>query len=290
MSTASSQSGEQSFHSQYTEPVRSDASVTRPQTAGGAVYLNDVQVSFGNVPAVENTTLTVPSGNFVCLLGPSGCGKSTLLNLIAGFIRPTEGTAYVDKQEILSPGPDRGMVFQHHSLLPWKRVKDNVAFGPRMAGHGKAQAESTARTFLALVGLDKYADAWPSELSGGMKQRVGIARALANYPNVLLMDEPFGALDAQTRSILQSVTLDIWHQFQRTVVFVTHDVDEALFMADKIFIMSSGPGRIIEELDVELPRPRTEQVVTSPPFVEKKRHCLEIIRQETLKTFGGGSQ
>lgn len=267
------------------ESRSSSDSAERFSSPGAALALEGVRIEFGDKLAVEETDLRIKPGEFLCLIGPSGCGKSTLLNVFAGFVKPTKGRVTSDGREIRDPGPDRGMVFQHHSLLPWKRVKDNVALGPIMAGHGKREAESTARTFLGLVGLEKYANAWPSELSGGMKQRVGIARALANYPSVILMDEPFGALDAQTRSILQQATLKVWDEFKKTVVFVTHDIDEAVLLADRIAIMSSAPGRIIREIQIDLPRPRDELVVTSEKFIEHKKECLELIRQETLKAF-----
>ncbi|MEC7670136.1 MAG: ABC transporter ATP-binding protein, partial [Pseudomonadota bacterium] len=224
-------------------------------------------------------------GQFVCILGPSGCGKSTLLNAIAGYVKPTEGTLLVDGTEVDKPGPDRGMVFQQYSLLPWKTVYENVAFGPKMAGHSRVEAGSTANTFLELVGLKKFGDRYPAELSGGMQQRVGIARALANYPSVLLMDEPFGALDAQTRLMMQESLLDIWRKFGTTVVFVTHDVDEAVFLADRVLIMSTAPGRIIEDVKIDLPRPRSTDMASSPEYVQARQFCLDTIKSESRKAF-----
>ncbi|MFW5824245.1 MAG: ABC transporter ATP-binding protein, partial [Marinobacter sp.] len=172
-----------------------------------------------------------------------------------------------------------------HSLFPWKTVKENVAFGPLMAGAGKSEASSIARTFLSLVGLAAFENAYPNTLSGGMQQRVGIARALANYPSVLLMDEPFGALDAQTRTMMQENLLEIWSEFHNTVVFVTHDIDEAVFLSDRIVVMSASPGRIIADIPVDLPRPREQSLLTSPDFMELKRQCLALIRRETLSAF-----
>jgi NitT/TauT family transport system ATP-binding protein len=177
------------------------------------------------------------------------------------------------------------MVFQHHSLFPWKSVKDNVAFGPLMAKQGKAEAESIARTLINMVGLSAYENRYPNILSGGMKQRVGIARALANYPNVLLMDEPFGALDAQTRTMMQENLLQIWGEFGITVIFVTHDIDEAVFLADRVVVMSASPGRLIADIKVDLPRPRTPDIVADPIYVETKKQCMEYIRSESLRAF-----
>lgn len=255
----------------------------------GQVDIEEVEITFGkgadHFRAVETTSLRIKPGEFVCILGPSGCGKSTLLNSVAGYVKPSGGRVCVDGKPITGPSPDRGMVFQQYSLFPWKTIHDNVAFGPRLAGATKAESSSTANTFLSMVGLSRFAKKYPGELSGGMQQRVGIARALANYPSVLLMDEPFGALDAQTRSMMQNSLLEIWSQFQTTVLFVTHDVDEAIFLADRVVIMSASPGRIIKDLTVDLDRPRTVEMYTDPRFVELKRHCLQSIRAESLKVF-----
>lgn len=235
--------------------------------------------------AVDQANLEIQPGEFICLLGPTGCGKSTLLNSLAGFVQPSSGRVRLDGKDIRKPGPERGMVFQHHSLFPWKTVKHNIAFGPLMAGVGQAEAESRARTFLGLVGLSAFENHYPHTLSGGMQQRVGIARALANYPSVLLMDEPFGALDAQTRSMMQESLLELWGEFRNTVVFVTHDVDEAVFLGDRVVVMSASPGRLIADIPVSLPRPRHFELLTDPGFINTKRRCLELIRAETLKAF-----
>ncbi len=255
----------------------------------GRIEVKDVSITFGKGSnahrAVDTTEITIEAGQFVCILGPSGCGKSTLLNAIAGYVKPTEGTLLVDGAEVDKPGPDRGMVFQQYSLLPWKTVYENVAFGPKMAGHSRVEAGSTANTFLELVGLKKFGDRYPAELSGGMQQRVGIARALANYPSVLLMDEPFGALDAQTRLMMQESLLDIWRKFGTTVVFVTHDVDEAVFLADRVLIMSTAPGRIIEDVKIDLPRPRSTDMASSPEYVQARQFCLDTIKAESRKAF-----
>ena len=255
----------------------------------GQIDITDVSITFGKGPdayqATEKTSIKIKAGEFVCILGPSGCGKSTLLNAIAGYVEPTTGSVTVDGEAVKGPGPDRGMVFQQYSLLPWKTVYENVAFGPRMAGHTRTEAGSTANTFLELVGLKKFGNRYPAELSGGMQQRVGIARALANYPSVLLMDEPFGALDAQTRLMMQESLLDIWRKFGTTVVFVTHDVDEAVFLADRVLIMSAAPGRIIEDVKVGLERPRTTDMATSPEYMKARQFCLDTIRAESRKAF-----
>ncbi len=255
----------------------------------GHIAVRDVSITFGQSAAahlaVDTTSIDIAPGEFVCILGPSGCGKSTLLNAVAGYVAPTTGTVSVDEVVVDKPGPDRGMVFQQYSLLPWKTVYENVAFGPKMAGATRTEAGSVANTFLNLVGLRKFGNRYPAELSGGMQQRVGIARALANYPSVLLMDEPFGALDAQTRLVMQESLLEIWRKFGTTVVFVTHDVDEAVFLADRVLIMSAAPGRIIEDVEIKLPRPRNPDMASTPTYVEARQFCLDTIRAESRKAF-----
>ena len=255
----------------------------------GEIEIKDVSISFrtdgATFHAVEQTSLKISAGEFVCILGPSGCGKSTLLNSIAGYVSPTTGTVKIDGNEVDGPGPDRGMVFQQYSLLPWKTVYENVAFGPKMAGHSRTEAGSIANTFLGLVGLKKFGSRYPAELSGGMQQRVGIARALANYPSVLLMDEPFGALDAQTRLMMQESLLEIWQKFGTTVVFVTHDVDEAVFLADRVLVMSAAPGRIIEDVKIDLPRPRKTDLTSTPQYIAARQFCLDTIKSESQKAF-----
>ncbi|MEM7522198.1 MAG: ABC transporter ATP-binding protein [Pseudomonadota bacterium] len=255
----------------------------------GLIEIKDVSITFGKGAdahkAVEETTVTITPGEFVCILGPSGCGKSTLMNSVAGYVAPTTGEVRVDGEIIEKPGPDRGMVFQQYSLLPWKTVYENVAFGPKLAGKNRVEAGSIANSFLNMVGLKKFGSRYPSELSGGMQQRVGIARALANYPSVLLMDEPFGALDAQTRLMMQENLLTIWKRFGTTVLFVTHDVDEAVFLSDRILVMSAAPGKIINDLRVDLPRPRDPEMATHPAYLEAKQACLKSIRAESLRAF-----
>jgi len=257
--------------------------------AAGRVEIWNVSVSFrqGSIVnhALQNTSVDIKPGSFVCLLGPSGCGKSTLLNAVAGYVKPTTGWASVDGAQVLSPGSDRGMVFQQYSLFPWKTVRDNVAFGPYATGTGRVRARKIADELLEMVGLARFANRYPAELSGGMQQRVGIARALANRPTVLLMDEPFGALDSQTRAVMQENLVRVWAEFKITVIFVTHDVDEAVFLADRVLVMSAAPGRIIEDVDITLPRPRSPEVTTDAEFVKLKRHFLQVIRAESRKAF-----
>jgi NitT/TauT family transport system ATP-binding protein len=237
----------------------------------------------GPVVALDDLDIDIRPGEFVALLGPSGCGKSTLLNVVAGILKPTSGEITVDGKPVKGPNPACGIVFQNHSLFPWMSVLENVAFGPKMLGRG--DPIGTARTFLSLVGLEKQASAWPSSLSGGMQQRVGIARALATYPPVLLMDEPFGALDAQTRSIMQEELLKIWSQFKTTVIFVTHDIEEAIFLADRVVVMKTLPGGIKREVAIDLPRPREPSMIKSEIFNEYRGEIFELIREETLKVF-----
>ena len=206
--------------------------------------------------AIQDLHLTVQSGEFVTILGPSGCGKTTLLRIIAGLETHTNGTMTLGGEKITGPGTKRGMVFQEYSLFPWKTVLGNVMFGPMMQGVSKENAKKIAEEYLDLVGLSDFRNSYPYELSGGMKQRVAIARALANEPEIILMDEPFGALDAQTRNNLQNELLRIWQEEKRTIIFVTHSVDEAVFLSDRIIILSKNPGTIKKEINMTIPRPR----------------------------------
>ncbi|MBD1932282.1 MULTISPECIES: ABC transporter ATP-binding protein [Cyanophyceae] len=253
----------------------------------GQISIRNVTIAFKRrhqkVTAVENVNLNVKPGEFVALLGASGCGKSTLLNAIAGIVKPTEGTVWIDNQQVVEPNPACGVVFQHHSLFPWMTVLQNVSFGPKMLGFKVPNL--VGMQFLTLVGLEKFKNYYPSMLSGGMQQRVGIARALATQPPVLLMDEPFAALDAQTRSIMQEELLKIWTTFKTTVVFVTHDIDEAIFLSDRVCIMQSTPGSIKEEIFVDLDRPRTSEVMLTEQYIQVRKKVLSVIRQESLKSF-----
>ena len=251
----------------------------------GHINIENVSVEFrqgkkSNI-ALSDTTVDIKPGEFVCLLGPSGCVKSTLLNVLAGFIRPASGRASLDRKEILKPGPDRSMVFQHHSLLPWKTVYQNIKLGPDLAND--IEASKTADYFLGMVGLSEFQDHYPDQLSGGMQQRVGIARALATYPKVLLMDEPFGALDYQTRMVMQENLLHLWEKFNTTVVFVTHDVDEAILLSDRILIMSPSPGRVVADMKNPVGRPRDRMVSAEKDFNILKRECLKHIGNGGLK-------
>lgn len=267
-------------------PQAASHSISQQQHTGkGNVVIDKVIISFGpkknSIPAITETSVVIPAKQFVCLLGPSGCGKSTLLNAVAGFVRPQQGVINIDGKGITGPGPDRGMVFQQHSLLPWKTILQNIELGPNLIKD--IEASRTASHFLNMVGLYKYKDHYPAQLSGGMRQRVGIARALATYPSVLLMDEPFGALDYQTRLVMQENLLKLWSELGTTLIFVTHDIDEAIFLSDRILVMSRAPGKIIADITNNLPRPRDQLVTTNKEFSLIKRRCMEIIRSESLR-------
>jgi len=235
------------------------------------------------VIAVDDLSLNVNDREFISIVGPSGCGKSTLLRVVAGLIEPTSGDVYLDGRHIEGPGADRGMVFQSYTLFPWLTVQGNVEFGTRINRLPSAQRAQLAREYLEMVGLKGFEAHYPKELSGGMMQRVAIARALANDPDVLLMDEPFGALDAQTRIIMQELLVNLWQRTPKTIVFVTHDIDEALFLSERVYIMTARPGRIKQVLDVDLPRPRSLDLLTAPTFIAMKRTVLASIKEEGLK-------
>ena len=234
------------------------------------------------VKALDDVSVHVARNEFLCLLGPSGCGKSTLLNLIAGFDMPSSGSVRVGGQTITAPGADRGVVFQQPTLMPWLTVWENVAFHLTMQGVGKEIRRKKAQHYIEMVNLKGFENHYPSELSGGMNQRVGIARALLMNPEVILMDEPFGALDNQTRVLMQELLLGIWEAEQKTVLFVTHDIDEAIFMANRVAVFSARPGRIKADIPVNLPHPRHYTVKTSPEFMELKARLTEEIRAESL--------
>ncbi len=219
----------------------------------------------------------------MCLLGYSGCGKSTLLNIIAGLLEPSSGSVYCDGKEVKGTGTERGVVFQQYALFPWMTVKKNVMFGLGLQGIKGKEAEEIAMKYIKMVQLEDFLDHYPKELSGGMKQRVAIARAYAVNPSVLLMDEPFGALDAQTRTQLQSELLETWEKEQKTCFFITHDVDEAIILAQKVIIMSARPGRIKEVVDVNIPYPRTQETKMAPEFLELKNHIWGQVYQEYLE-------
>jgi NitT/TauT family transport system ATP-binding protein len=250
----------------------------------GRIEIDDLTIRLGEgrqaFDAVQEVSLSIAPGEFVCVLGPSGCGKSTLLGALAGHWKPSKGAIRVDGETVAGPHPDRGLVFQQHTLFPWKKVLDNVAFGLKMKGVGRRERRRSARELLELVGLAGFEDRYPIQLSGGMQQRVEIARVLINQPRVMLMDEPFGALDAQTRLKMQELLLEVWARVKTTVLFITHDIDEALFLADRILVMSPRPGRIIEELRLDFARPRHPDLVTSPEFMRLKRHCLQLLHPQ----------
>ncbi|MEC5324175.1 ABC transporter ATP-binding protein [Aurantimonas sp. A3-2-R12] len=230
------------------------------------------------IRALDCVDMDVADGEFVALLGPSGCGKSTLLNILAGFEKSTEGVVLIDDEPVGPPGPDRGVVFQDAALFPWLTVYDNVTFGPRIQGVGRAEYDSRTREMLSIVGLSEFADSYPSQLSGGMRQRVGIARVLVMRPRALLMDEPFGALDAQTRMAMQELLLEVWQRLSTTVVFVTHDIDEAILLADRVCVMSARPACIAREILIDLRRPRSIDDLTSPAFIRYKAEIMSEMR------------
>jgi ABC-type nitrate/sulfonate/bicarbonate transport system ATPase subunit len=233
--------------------------------------------------ALQPTNLEVADNDFITVLGPSGCGKSTLLRIVAGLDTPTVGQVLLDGQQVTGPGADRGMVFQSYTLFPWLTVRQNICFGLREKGMPAAEQAEIAGRFIAEVGLTGFESHFPKQLSGGMQQRVALARALANDPKILLLDEPFGALDNQTRALMQELLLSIWELHKKTVLFVTHDIDEAIFMANRCAVFSARPGRIKNELRIDLPYPRHYTVKTTPQFSALKAQVTEDIRVETLR-------
>ncbi len=233
--------------------------------------------------ALQPTNLEVADNDFITVLGPSGCGKSTLLRIVAGLDTPTVGQVLLDGQAVTGPGADRGMVFQSYTLFPWLTVRQNICFGLREKGMPAAEQAEIVGRFIAEVGLTGFESHFPKQLSGGMQQRVALARALANDPKILLLDEPFGALDNQTRALMQELLLSIWELHKKTVLFVTHDIDEAIFMANRCAVFSARPGRIKNELRIALPYPRHYTVKTTPQFSELKAQVTEDIRVETLR-------
>jgi NitT/TauT family transport system ATP-binding protein len=262
-----------------------------PKPANGHVEVKNFSLSYetldGSVAAVSDTQIHVNPGEFVSIVGPSGCGKSTLLNAVAGFLEPTTGTVTVDGKPVKGPSAERGMVFQQYSLFPRKTVRENVEFGLKMRGMARSQRERAARTLLGLAGLDAFENHYPERLSGGMKQRVGIVRALATGPKVLLLDEPFGALDAQTRVIMQQILTNMWQRLKISVLFVTHDIDEAIFLSDRVYCMTARPGSIKAEIPIPLERPRQQSMMMSSEFLALRRGLMSLIREESIKAMGG---
>ncbi|MFR8547394.1 MAG: ABC transporter ATP-binding protein [Lachnospiraceae bacterium] len=237
----------------------------------------------GKMVALNGVNLDIRENEFICVVGPSGCGKSTLLNIIAGLLEPTSGAVYLDGKQIEGTGVERGVVFQQYALFPWRTVLKNVMFGLEMKKVPKAQAEEIARKYIKAVGLEGFEHSYPKELSGGMKQRVAIARAYAANPEVLLLDEPFGALDAQTRVQLQTELLNTWEHEKKTCFFITHDVDEAIILAQRVIIMSARPGRIKRIVDIDIPYPRTQETKSEQRFLELKAEIWNEVYQEFLE-------
>ncbi len=235
----------------------------------------------GPVTALRNVSFQVHRREFLCVIGPSGCGKSTLIRMVAGLDYPTSGRMMLDGKEVHGPGPDRGMVFQGYTLFPWLTVRHNVMFGLEMQGMDKSRAESEARQWIDLVGLSRFENTYPAQLSGGMKQRTAIARALAANPRILLMDEPFGALDAQTRAQMQTHLLEIWKNVDVTILFITHDLDEAILLADRILVLKANPGEVQEVIEVPVPRPRSLAQLNSAEFLATRRRLDELIHPRT---------
>jgi NitT/TauT family transport system ATP-binding protein len=264
---------------------------TKSAQAKGHIEVADFALSYdtidGAVEAVTDANIHVEPGEFVSIVGPSGCGKSTLLNAVAGFLKPTSGTVTLDGEAIDGPSADRGMVFQQYSLFPWKTVRENVEFGLKMRGMDRFNRDRAARTLLGLAGLSAFENHYPERLSGGMKQRVGIVRALATGPKVLLLDEPFGALDAQTRVIMQQILTNMWQRLKISVLFVTHDIDEAIFLSDRVYCMTARPGTIKAEIAIPLERPRQQAMMMSSEFLALRRGLMSLIREESLKAMGG---
>ncbi|WP_315752350.1 MULTISPECIES: ABC transporter ATP-binding protein [unclassified Bradyrhizobium] len=260
-------------------------------TRQGHIEVRNFALSYetidGAVEAVTDTQIHVEPGEFVSIVGPSGCGKSTLLNAVAGFLKPTSGGVTVDGHAVTGPSAERGMVFQQYSLFPWKTVRENVEFGLKMRGMPKFERARAARTLLGLAGLEAFENHYPERLSGGMKQRVGIVRALATGPKVLLLDEPFGALDAQTRIIMQQILTNMWQRLKISVLFVTHDIDEAIFLSDRVYCMTARPGSIKAEIQIPLERPRQQAMMMSSEFLALRRGLMSLIREESLKAMGG---
>jgi NitT/TauT family transport system ATP-binding protein len=263
---------------------QSDAVRTRFDSLKARDVILTVSGLHKNFDSNGNTTVALQDINFsthrrefLCVVGPSGCGKSTLVRILAGLEEHTCGDVLLQGKPVTGPGSDRGMVFQGYTLFPWLTVKRNVMFGLEVNGHGKLESDREAMQWLQLIGLEKFADAYPHQLSGGMKQRVAIVRALANQPRILLMDEPFGALDAQTRCRMQAHLLEIWRKIDITIVFITHDLDEAIFLADRILVLSAHPGEIQELIEVPVPRPRSVAQIVSAPFLATKARLEQLI-------------
>jgi NitT/TauT family transport system ATP-binding protein len=257
------------------------AGTTMTTTTSAKISVQEVRKTFPlkneEFVALDGVSLDIADNEFVTVVGPSGCGKSTLMNVLAGLETPTSGRALVDGKDVVGPGPERGVIFQQYALFPWLTVRKNVEFGLKVAGLGAPERRERADYFIRIVGLEQFAEALPKMLSGGMKQRCAIARAYAVNPSILLMDEPFGALDALTRVTLQEQLLDTWSREKRTVLFITHDVDEAVFLANRVVVMAARPGRIYDVIDVDLPYPRTEEARLSPEFAQLRNRVWHSV-------------
>ena len=250
------------------------------------VVLRFEQKNAPPVTALDGISLDVNEQEFAVIVGPSGCGKSSLLRLVAGLNTPTSGAIYLDGKRVTRPGKERGMVFQSYTLFPWLTVRENVEFGLTVAKVPAEERARIARRFLGEVRLEGFEQAYPKQLSGGMMQRVALARALANDPEILLMDEPFGALDSQTRSLMQELLLSIWEHSHKTVLFITHDIDEAILLGDRVYVMTARPGRIKEMVAIDIPRPRSVDMLTSGAFIELKRRIMGLIHEEAVRAMG----
>lgn len=267
------------------EEQLSDSSAAAVDNRPVQLSIDNVSLRFpkpdgGEFTALENVSLEVKDQEFAVIVGPSGCGKSSLLYLTAGLNTPSDGEIRVADQLVTGPGADRGLVFQSYTLFPWLTVAQNIEFGLKRKKMPAAERQEVVKYYLNEVGLTNFADNFPTQLSGGMKQRVAIARALANDPKILLMDEPFGALDSQTRLQMQQLLLRVWEHSKKTVVFVTHDIDEAILLGDRVFVMGSKPGRIQKILDVDIPHPRTLDMVMEPEFIARKREILSLLHDD----------
>ncbi|MGE0006516.1 MAG: ABC transporter ATP-binding protein [Parvibaculaceae bacterium] len=260
----------------------------------GTVTVESLDLRFkagagSDIIALNNLSMTIPDKQFAVIVGPSGCGKSSLLDIIAGLREPSGGICRLDGKPIGGPARERGMVFQNYSLFPWLTVLKNVEFGLSLQGRPAGETTERARHYVDAVGLSSFENAYPNQLSGGMKQRVAIARSLANDPEVILMDEPFGALDSQTRSVMQQLLLGIWEKEHKTILFVTHDIDEALYLGEKVYVMSARPGRIIDTIPVGFAHPRGYELSTEPAFVELKRRIQRSLHAEVRKALAAAA-
>ncbi|MXQ10477.1 ABC transporter ATP-binding protein [Microvirga makkahensis] len=253
-------------------------------TSAPAIELSHVSKHYGSMQALKDVSLAVQEGEFVVIVGASGCGKSTMLNMIAGFDRPTSGRIQVQGRENTGVNPECGMVFQQYALFPWMTVEDNIAFGLKMKRMSKAERRNRAQEYIDMVGLRGFEKSYPKALSGGMRQRVAIARVLANNPKVMLFDEPFAALDAMTRQVLQEQLVRIYEQQRKTIVFITHSIDEALLLSSRIIVMSARPGQVVQDINNDLPHPRNADVQLSERYLELKRHIWHAVQAEVVRS------